>query len=335
MGPMSLPRKVTVYLSAPPGDGIQAAREHFRDYVKPLLNAAAVDFDVVEGRKTGELRFKVAEEVRALRRGDEDGPIETVRKAVGIKRVEEGGVVVVGRHAWKEYVRGVQEGWLGPLEEPAEPAAPPPAPVEPVERVESLEDAIAVKPEEPLDEKALELAEKALEIAEKKRKAAIPEPLMGPAEFANAQLPRGFPQELEPAGVVSHPHILGFLKTPIRMYRYVTRRHMAEIVCREAAAVALGIHRPFNATGEDVSATSEEREDLEDNNDENKVPVEKGEINALKIEEKDWPSRVWKEDKYKGVWIEPFTVDQRIAEKMSRFYIPDDMVPKDPKETQK
>jgi len=305
--PMELPRKVTVYLSAPPGDGIHAAREHFRDYVKPVLNAAAVDFDVIEGRKMGELRFKVAEAIRSERRGDEDGPIEEVRKKVGIGRKEEGGVVVVGRHAWKEYLRGIQEGWLGPLE------APPPRPLTPaapVEKVEKLEDAIAQKPDEPVEEE--------------KMKNAIPEPLLKAEEFSKASLPKEMPVTLEPVGVVSFPHILGFLNTPIRMYRYVNRRHMADEVCREAAAVALGIHRPF-ITSPEPAGTLMEAAEVEDGLEASK---EVGEINALEAEEVDWPKRVWKEEKYKGEWTEGLTVDARFRSRLRRFFIPTDMEPK-------
>src|ERR1700761_784152 len=41
-----LPRKITVFLSAPPGDGIRPSRDYFRQYIKPVLVAAAIDYDV-------------------------------------------------------------------------------------------------------------------------------------------------------------------------------------------------------------------------------------------------------------------------------------------------
>jgi import inner membrane translocase subunit TIM54 len=65
----SMPRRLTVYLAAPPGDGLRAAREHFHEYVKPVLVAAAMDWDVVEGRKEGDVRFKTAEEAEGWWRG--------------------------------------------------------------------------------------------------------------------------------------------------------------------------------------------------------------------------------------------------------------------------
>jgi import inner membrane translocase subunit TIM54 len=288
LAPSELPRKVTVYLSAPPGDGLQAARDHFREYVKPVLNAAAVDFDVVEGRKVGELRYKVAEEVRGKRRGDAPDATEELRQKLGVMAKEEPGVVVVGRHAWKEYLRGLHEGWLGPLEAPA----PPPVEKQEV-KVESIEEAIT-PPETTEEEKKAE---------DEKKKKLIPPPFIRPEEYATAALPRDVPEHFEPAGIVPFPHILGFLNTPIRIYRFVTRRRMADAVCREAAAVALGAYRPVT------------REEVEE---------------ALVEEEKDWPARVWKEEKYQGEWTEPLVVDERIRERLRRFYVPNEMEPKEP-----
>lgn len=54
--------------SAPPGDGLRAAREHFHEYVKPILVAGAVDWEVIEGRKEGDVRAGLAAKIRRLRR---------------------------------------------------------------------------------------------------------------------------------------------------------------------------------------------------------------------------------------------------------------------------
>ena len=64
----TLPRRVTIYLAAPPGDGLRSAREHFVEYVKPVLVAAALDWDVVEGRREGDIRAGLAERIRRFRR---------------------------------------------------------------------------------------------------------------------------------------------------------------------------------------------------------------------------------------------------------------------------
>lgn len=345
LSPMALPRKVTVYLASPPGDGgTGAAREHFREYVKPILNAAAVDYDVVEARRMGELRFLVAEAVRAQRRGDPDGPIEEVRKRVGIERVGgAGGVVVVGRHSWKEYLAGVQEGWLGPLEASPPPPPPPPPPSPPP--LPPLPPPPAVEVTGPTAERLADAAEetagdrdregeggeqkKGEEGGEKEegKKKGVPQPLLRADEFARASLPRDMPETLEPAGVVGFPFILGFLNTPVRMYRFVTRRRMADLACREAAAVALGCHRPFITA--EPAGTMMEPQEVRDGlaAPEAGEAGQPGEIDALLDEEADWPGRVWKEERYRGEWTERLAVDPRIQSRLRRFFIPSDLEP--------
>lgn len=124
----TLPRKVTIYLQAPPGDGLRTAREHFHLYVKPVLVAAAMDWDVVEGRKEGDVRHKTAEKIRKWRRrrgegepvaAGDDGTltVEDLREKNGdVEYPGVAGDIVIGRHTWKEYIRGLHEGYLGPAD---------------------------------------------------------------------------------------------------------------------------------------------------------------------------------------------------------------------------
>ncbi|MDI1490737.1 MAG: mitochondrial import inner membrane translocase subunit tim54 [Ramalina farinacea] len=130
-----MPRRITILLAAPPGDGLRVAREHFHEYVKPILVAGAMDWEVIEGRKEGEVRAGLAEKIRMMRRregevavieeGDDDEKFEreesvrALRGAMGIREWEGvRGDLVLGRHTWKEYVTGLHEGWLGPIDAP-------------------------------------------------------------------------------------------------------------------------------------------------------------------------------------------------------------------------
>src|SRR4051794_37121686 len=109
-------RKMTVYLAAPPGDGLRVARDHFKEYVKPILVAAALDYTVIEGRREGDVRASMAENIRKLRRkagepssAAEETGVEAIvaetRERIGISD-EPGpkGDLVIGRHTWKEYI---------------------------------------------------------------------------------------------------------------------------------------------------------------------------------------------------------------------------------------
>ncbi|RPB20106.1 hypothetical protein L211DRAFT_829722 [Terfezia boudieri ATCC MYA-4762] len=244
MSTKTLPRKITIYLAAPPGDGISAAREYFREYVKPVLVAAAVDYEVVEGRRGGEIRNVVGESVRRWRRtkgepgrpapGEEEEEVgagesgmtpKNIREKYGITREVpdgDGGVMVVGRHTWKEFIRGTHEGWLGPPDSQVQlpPPSLPTGEGKPVKAAPRL---------------------------------PIPPSTVKPEGYHERSLPPTFPYEkdslpvVSPVAVVPFPHLLGFLNTPFRIYRYLTQRHLADRVGRETAALCLGFSRPFHS----------------------------------------------------------------------------------------
>ncbi|RXW22312.1 hypothetical protein EST38_g3522 [Candolleomyces aberdarensis] len=124
--PLDLPRQVVVYGSKWPGDEeYQQAVKYFRKYVKPVLVAAAVDFDMVSGRRLGDLSKRVAEDVRVRRRleaGIDEDP--EIKKTVPTykppseryRRELEGGIVLVGRQTFKEFMAGLKNGWSNGLE---------------------------------------------------------------------------------------------------------------------------------------------------------------------------------------------------------------------------
>ena len=111
------------------------------------------------------------------------------------------------------------------------------------------------------------------------------------------------------------------------MYRFVNRRKMTDEVCREAAAVAFAISRPFEGPSAGGSGAEEERQRAEGQEGE-MVKKDLGELNALDWEEKDWPKRTWEEEKYKGEWSEGITVDERITQRMRKFFVPSHLEPK-------
>ncbi|KAG2199997.1 hypothetical protein INT47_000347 [Mucor saturninus] len=67
-GVHEMPRKVTVYITAPPGDGLEKSRTWFREYVKPILVAGAVDYEIKEAKSPGQIETSVMEEIVHRRR---------------------------------------------------------------------------------------------------------------------------------------------------------------------------------------------------------------------------------------------------------------------------
>lgn len=292
-----VPRKLTVFLAAPPGDGLRPAREYFHEYVKPILVAAAVDWDVVEGRREGELRAAFAERIRKLRRKDntrlmeqnEEDAIADMRQKLGIAEEEEGGDLVLGRHTWKEYVRGLHEGWLGPLDLSPEPALEEPV-LEKVSVVDSTSENAA-------EEKLAEEKPKA-----KPEPGPLP-PLIRPDSYPSStasSLPSTFP----PSTAIPFPHILGFLNTPVRTRRFLNRREQAEETGKLVASLILASsHRPY-----DTSTHSPDEDPWEQQR-------------LLAHEEREWhkvartPNPEGEENKERP-WNEEMIIDDRVGRRM-------------------
>lgn len=342
-----LPRKLTVFISAPPMDGLVAARDHFHEYVKPILVAAALDWDAIEGRREGDVRAGLAERIRKLRkqRGEPSNePIEetldeelaALRQRSGVQEWSgPGGDIVIGRHTWKEYVRGLHEGWLGPLDSPVPvqtPAEVIAVPTEPVVSAEPSQATLAPTestpetstPPAPTDDasptaihespKTEPLEEKPKEEEKKPKKKMQPAPFNTTAEYENASLSRNCPQALGPVAAIPLPHLLGFFNFPIRMYRFLNRRQAADVIGRETAAAVLGAYRPFETAGQ-VPATNDEEGHSSANWEQQRL---------LAHEEPDWHKNARKREEgetKERVWLDEMVLDPRIAERMRRFVL--------------
>ncbi|KIH87113.1 mitochondrial import inner membrane translocase subunit tim-54 [Sporothrix brasiliensis 5110] len=339
----AMPRRVTVYLEAPPGDGLRAAQEHFKEYIKPVLASSGLDWEFVVGRRQGDVRAVVAERVRRTRRQDvttttevptdadlptDDDVVATVRARNGIP--EYAGVkgdIVVGRHTWKEYVRGLHEGWLGPLTAPA--AAPAAAPVGTAEHtttdgatgtgaddLDASPTAPAPTADTPDTPETPKPDEKPEDTAPKR--PPQPVPYNSVDDYPSSPLPRLIPAELGPSVPIPFPHLLGFLNTPIRIYRFLHRRRLADDIGREVAAVCFAA-----ATREYREAVAGGFGDADDGCEQQ---------TALAHEEKDWVKSAWadsaedlKNDPALATrdtpWRRPVVVDPRIGQRMRRFVL--------------
>ena len=358
LGTKNMPRRLTIYLAAPPGDGLRSAREHFHDYVKPILVAAAMDWDVVEGRKEGDVRHKTAEKIRRRRkRNGEGAPLtgeeaekeaasaEGVRARSGVEDFPGvAGDIVIGRHTWIEYLRGLHEGYLGPADAPPapEPAATADEPiaahnpghssigdaavkaatnivVPDANNVSSLESLVgdsaqsadASETTDKGSEDASQKEEKKEEKpAEEKPQRRFPESYILPEAYAAATASPSLPEIIGPSVGVRFPHLLGIRNTPFRLYRFFTRRRLADDVGRQVASAVLGWHRPYGTQSVvDANSASDAVVD---------VPEQK---QVLAFEEKDWWKTVRREreEHEEDVWIQPIAFDERITSRMRAF----------------
>ncbi|KAI9851824.1 MAG: mitochondrial import inner membrane translocase subunit tim54 [Thelocarpon superellum] len=344
-----MPRKVTVFLSAPPGDGLKAPRDHFNEYVKPILVAGALEWEVVEGRREGEVRAGLAEKIRKWRRknGESAGVSTDTETEPDVEDLVGGirsnlsvrewdgvqGDVIIGRHTWKEYVRGLHEGWLGPLQPP--PESPPPTSEETASATNSsdLSDETTSA-----DEKAVE--KPASTEPSKPTKPAPAAPFITVAAYSSTPSPPSLPPVFDPSTPIPLPHLLGFLNTPIRIYRFLNRRHVAEEVGRETAAAVLAAQtRPYNAfLSSDASSPFSDQSSSDSSpsfspsssSSSSSPPIAStnNEVKtALVHEERDWTKSAKKRadgDESERVWLDDVVLDPRIVERMLRFQLSDE-----------
>lgn len=343
LGPRQMPRRLTIFLTAPPGDGIRPSRQYFKEYIKPVLVAAAMDYEVVEGRKEGDLRYETAEHFRQQRRklgetsqvgedaGDSEFVLDALREALDIRQ-EPGvkGDLVIGRHSWKEYIRGLHEGWLGPLDDPAPPIlgasiadkvdisdASPTTPS--TESTDSEQDK--AQPEAPKTE------EKAP--SEDKKPPYPPPAFISTSAYTTSPPSPNLPTHFEPSSAIPHRHILGFLNTPTRIYRFLNQRTVADSVGRQTASIVFGLHRPYQQHHSDPSDTTQDASpttrDTDSQPSETQGNGERGweQQSLLQVEEAEWHKSARKplkdEAERERVWTDDVVMDPRIAERMRVF----------------
>ncbi|KAG9232918.1 putative mitochondrial import inner membrane translocase subunit tim54 [Amylocarpus encephaloides] len=340
LDPKAMPRKLTVFLEAPPSDGLRSAQDHFKDYVKPILVASGLDWEFIQGRKEGDIRTGLAEKIRNLRRPaeerTEESPIMEVRAKSGIQEYDgPRGDIVIGRHTWKEYIRGLHEGWLGPLVEPPKPveAKSSPDSISPETGTDISSGETASSPPQVETLKGITIHDTSstpegtekptpepTPAAEKSKTLA---PFISVTDYKTASAPTQLPIEFDPSTPISFPHILGFLNTPRRIYRFLNRRALADSIGRDTAAIILSTHRPYYATSSNLPtsfAADDTNTSPQASSNDVEVPQTAEQQSVLFDEEKEWHKsvRVRKEDEPERTWLEHVTLDPRIASRMRK-----------------
>jgi len=332
-------RKITVFLSAPPGDGIRPSREYFKEYVKPILVAAAMDYDVIEGRKEGDVRYGTAEQIRRLRRknGENHAVPEEMDTQKAIEQVREKmqitsepaprGDLVLGRHTWKEYIRGLHEGWLGPLDPPPDPA-PEPQPTPFVHTTGESSDSPEMKTIHESEGQTEEKKEEKPEEKPEEKKKPYPPPAYLPiSTYPSSALAPTMPAILEPSQPIYQYHLLGFLKTPIRVWNYLNQRTLADNVGRETAAIVLAASRPYYTSDSSFSEAAATDESFPVSSPDSDAPSNPSnaceQASLLAVEERTWHKSVRKPlkegDDSERIWVNDMAIDPRIADRMRRF----------------
>lgn len=346
----AMPRRVTIFIAPPPSDFLEESLRVFRRFVKPLLNSAAIDFDIVSEQRQGEIRYRVAEDIRSVRRKyrdqleelvrtpaldkpletefikpnsvfhwsdnsksannakvyDEDGsevsskltkilsPLSVLgvnyksqvskditdlkSEDINIEHPEQkGGVICIGRGAYKEYITGVNEGLLGPLD--------PPPMTEELE-IDTLKEEDEKKDtDEESDVPKIKVPLPYIKQSEYSKNELAPELDLSQQLYFKKNDPVYFQQ---PVLVLRSFSLVGFLKIPIRIYRFYQKRTQLQYYHSSTVDLIENKISKFDVTKD---------------------------LDLLKEEETDWPSKWVKEGKEKqSLWVSDLKCDDRVLD---------------------
>ncbi|KAJ6453454.1 inner membrane protein import complex subunit Tim54-domain-containing protein, partial [Mycena vitilis] len=212
VGALYRPRKVTVYGGKWPGDeDHDQTLKYFRKYVKPILVAAAVDYEMIGGKRLGDIANRVADDIKTQRRlaaGLDSRPevfqqLPTYQTPVEARQSElDGGIVLIGRPTFKEFMHGLKRGWTEPLDK--------------VDRDELLAQELENdgrfdeedEPERP-----------------EPRPFEPPPPSFTSAPSSTAASPMPAVSPLPPLLLVPFTDLLGFTKIPLMIWQFFNQRH--------------------------------------------------------------------------------------------------------------
>lgn len=213
-----------------------------------------------------------------------------------IDPLKAGGVICIGRGAYKEYMNGVHEGLLGPLEKP--------------QFLIDEDNAIEQEKQQAREEKIAQAKEEGKEpepepVEDEDEPRPVVKPFIRPEDFGSVEIAPEFdmtkmvmtdknvPAVFEqPIYVYPVPNLVGFSKIPGKIYRYYTKRWLAEDFSSRALNVVENKSRPF----------------------------EYKDTFQAKEEELDWPAGwIKRAEEKNSEWIQEFVVDERVTSRMRVF----------------
>ncbi|KAJ7137706.1 inner membrane protein import complex subunit Tim54-domain-containing protein [Mycena epipterygia] len=221
------PRKVTVYGGKWPGDeDHDQTLKYFRKYVKPILVAAAVDYVMIGGKRLGDIANRVADDIKSQRRLEAgvDSPPEIFKQLPTYRTPEEerrseldGGIVIIGRPTFKEFMTGLKRGWTEPMTK--------------IDEDELL--AQELEKDGRFDEEDED---------SDRTEPKTPEPPSFPTATAS-----GLPiPPLPPLLLVPFTDILGFTNIPLMIWQFFNRRHDVRAGAEAAYKLVMNHTRPFS-----------------------------------------------------------------------------------------
>lgn len=232
------------------------------DASQPILVAAAVDYDIHNGNRYGALSKDIANQIIARRRvaaGIDPEPTSHIpipgqlTPAQKLAREAEAGIVIVGRHTFKEFLHGMKDGWSASLER--------------VDEEEELSQSLALDGvfDEPEDEETDPAHGQTTRLAPPAVPQLMPHLLLQPPKPRKATIPPHLdvtPTTIPapaPLLLVPFSNILGFRNIPFMLIDLFNERKRVLAGSEAAYNLVMGHSRPF--TKDDIDFNIEQEDE--------------------------------------------------------------------------
>ncbi|KAI9294298.1 hypothetical protein K502DRAFT_324901 [Neoconidiobolus thromboides FSU 785] len=216
------PDKYVIFLHSPENelDAYYKAKEYFNSYIKPVWDAAAIDYDIVMEKDGGEIQRYVYEEIKKMR-----------LQPNGVNLIDKEGSpilgwVALGKEAFGKLLSGIHDGAsvfdpnieIGRIEE---------------EEVQTLDQL------------------------EEKKEKKVEKPKVIPAQQITSLLTKDTPRKdievpntLPSLGYIRFHHYIGFTSTPLRIFEWFMDRKYVKDIGQEATVPLIGNVKQLNLPGD-------------------------------------------------------------------------------------
>ncbi|KAI8987695.1 mitochondrial import inner membrane translocase subunit Tim54 [Mycotypha africana] len=303
-GVHEMPRKVLVFISPPPGDSIEKSRNWFREYVKPVLVAGAVDYEVKEAKEPGQIENSVIEEIVKRRREDRASIVDnttldnsngnfkettTPTTAMSVNLVPEvslkkeiyyDGILAIGRNAYKEVLSGFAKGCDASLT---------------VTENKSTGDSSAAATDlKEISNSSSESTDNGSDGAEEVSNEPLPvikneDVLQESHDLIEDEISFSLPSKFSPVMYIPHVNIIGWSNIPFRLYMWYADYKRIQDVGKYVVAAVLNQTRPIEPRDADLGQN------------EKKYWIGDDEVKELKENDK------------------PIVIDERIRDKLTTY----------------
>jgi len=253
------PRKVMVCMAAPMGTSLRKLKVHFEEYVEPIFDAAALDYEIIDSRIDGGVRSKIINLVHKRKQEEADPSLYKLPMDIPVQPqisfTED--LIAFGRASYREMLEGLNQGFL---------SQPPKEYIKDINRINKHKKKPAIKAPPPKKEKK-GLFKRNNKVEDKPTDTKVETSTTTnttPTASTSTSTPTTpkkneeedfhlqFSEEYLPnfditpiVGLISFNNLVGKKNFGRRVVSWFNERKIAERYGKQAVAVVVGKHVPF------------------------------------------------------------------------------------------